>query len=451
MIDFRPGPRTGSRRRGDAESFERPAHRPRGRIRIAGASRAIDLEQLLAAARRKARVVGFAAAVGGLLGLAYAISATPLYTATTDLLIDSQKDKTELSASIAELTFDTGAIDSQVEVLKSEKIALAVIAALNLTHDPEFMGARGTLIGQALAALRSTLDFVGWFVSRERSVAEADESLQRAAIDQLRSGLDVRRIAHTYVLAIDYTSPDQVKSATIANAFGEAYLNDQLDGKFEATRQRRRLAAIAHRRTEAAVDEFRSRGAEVQGRQRNRRHRGRPAGPDVRPAAHPDQRADGAGARRHRARGGALPADRGSDQFRARRRLGSQFARQSGDHRPAREVSRRVEDGSSARRQARPPAPASHQSQERDAGVRTPDLRGIAADRRKLPQRRRGRARQGAVTRSGTIRTGGRECRHQPDVGPVARARARNRTPIAISIRHSCSAIKRRCSSNPSR
>jgi succinoglycan biosynthesis transport protein ExoP len=208
-----------------------------GEYESVGGSRALDLEQLLAAARRQARVVGFAAAVGGLLGLAYAISATPLYTATTDLLIDSQKDKTELSASIAELTFDTGAIDSQVEVLKSEKIALAVIAALSLTHDPEFMGARGTPIGQALAALRSTLDFVGWFVSRERSVAEADENLQRAAIDQLRAGLEVRRIAHTYVLAIDYTSPDRVKSATIANAFGEAYLNDQLDGKFEATRR----------------------------------------------------------------------------------------------------------------------------------------------------------------------------------------------------------------------
>ena len=142
-----------------------------------------------------------------------------------------------MSASIAELTFDTGAIDSQVEVIKSEKIALSVISAINLTHDPEFMGARGTPIGQALAALRSTLDFVGWFVSRERSVAEADESLQRAAIDQLRSGLDVRRVARTYVLAIDYTSPDRVKAAAIANAFGEAYLTDQLDAKFEATRR----------------------------------------------------------------------------------------------------------------------------------------------------------------------------------------------------------------------
>lgn len=202
-----------------------------------GGSRALDLDQLLAATRRQIRIVGFAAAVGGLLGLAYAISATPLYTATTDLLIDGQKDKTALSASIAELTFDTGAIDSQVEVLKSEKIALSVITSLNLTHDPEFMGVRGTPIGQAVTALRSALDFVGWFVSRGRSAAEEDETLQRTAIDRLRSELEVRRIAHTYVLAIEYTSPDRVKSATIANAFGEAYLTDQLDGKFEATRR----------------------------------------------------------------------------------------------------------------------------------------------------------------------------------------------------------------------
>ena len=336
----------GSRRRGDAEPLESPrppaptanTNPPAGRARL-------EFDQLLAAARRQARVVGFAAAVGGLLGLAYAISATPLYTATTDLLIDSQKDKTELSASIAELTFDTGAIDSQVEVLKSEKIALAVIAALNLTHDPEFMGARGTLIGQALAALRSTLDFVGWFVSRERSVAEADESLQRAAIDQLRSELDVRRVAHTYVLAIDYTSPDRVKSATIANAFGEAYLTDQLDAKFEATRRaagwlQSRIAELKQQSIDSdlAVQKFKAdKGIVVTGGDR--------------PGLMSDQqltetqRADGAGARRHRARGGALPADRGPVQFGTRRRLGSRFARQSGHHRPAREISRRVEDG----------------------------------------------------------------------------------------------------------
>ena len=48
-----------------------------------------------------------------------------------------------MSASIAELTFDTGAIDSQVEVLKSEKIALSVISAMNFTRDRGIHGRAG--------------------------------------------------------------------------------------------------------------------------------------------------------------------------------------------------------------------------------------------------------------------------------------------------------------------
>ena len=172
-----------------------------------------------------------------LLGLAYTVTAVPKYTATTNILIDSQKDQNALSASIAELTFDTGAIDSQVEVMKSEKIALAVISTMKLAQDPEFMGARGTLIGQAFGALRVVFDFSGWFLSREKSGAETDADLARAAMSQIKANLDVRRVARTYVLAIDYTSPDRGKAAAIANAFAEAYLTGQLDSKFEATRR----------------------------------------------------------------------------------------------------------------------------------------------------------------------------------------------------------------------
>ena len=199
--------------------------------------RAIDFDHMLAAARRQAPMLIVAAILGLLLGLAYIVTALPLYTASTDLLIDSQKDKNDVSASIAELTFDTGAIDSQVEVLKSEKISLAVISALKLTSDPEFMGVRGSLIGQALGLLRTTFNFDRWFVTRDKSEDERTFDQQRAAMAQLKNNLDVRRVARTYVLSVDYTSPDASKAAAIANAFAEAYLSDQLDAKFDAARR----------------------------------------------------------------------------------------------------------------------------------------------------------------------------------------------------------------------
>jgi succinoglycan biosynthesis transport protein ExoP len=204
---------------------------------VAASPGPIDLDQLLAAGRRQARVVATGAVVAVILGLAYIVTAVPQYTATSDILIDSQKDKNELSASIAELTFDTSAIDSQVEVLKSEKIALAVIKTLNLTHDPEFMGARGALLGRAVAFFRSIFDGGNWFLSRDKSEAEQDADLHRAAITHLKDNVDVRRVARTYVLAVDYTSPDRARAAAVANAYADAYLNEQLEAKFDATRR----------------------------------------------------------------------------------------------------------------------------------------------------------------------------------------------------------------------
>jgi uncharacterized protein involved in exopolysaccharide biosynthesis len=68
----------------------------------------IDFDLLLAAARRQARVIVVAALAGLLVGFAYIITAVPQYTATTDILIDRQKDKNDLSISIADLPLVPG-------------------------------------------------------------------------------------------------------------------------------------------------------------------------------------------------------------------------------------------------------------------------------------------------------------------------------------------------------
>jgi succinoglycan biosynthesis transport protein ExoP len=197
----------------------------------------IGFDLVLAAARRQLRVLVASALIALFFGLLYIVTAVPRYTATTDIFIDSQKNKNELGATIAELTFDTGAIDSQVEVLKSEKIALAVVSTLHLDSDPEFIGVRGSLIERAWRVLRSAFDFRSWFVSREKANPEKEFELQHSAADRLKANLEVRRISHTYVLALEYTSPNPAKAAAIANAFAEAYLTEQLEAKYDATRR----------------------------------------------------------------------------------------------------------------------------------------------------------------------------------------------------------------------
>lgn len=201
------------------------------------ASAPLELDRLLAASRRQAKIIIGVAFGGLLLAIVYFLAATAEYTATTDLLIDSQKDKSELSANIAELTFDTGAIDSQVEVLKSEKIALAVISSLKLIEDPGFMAGKSSLLGSALKMARTAFDDIGWFLAAEKSDSDRQFSVQRAVIGELKYNLDVRRISRTYVLAVQYTSPDPARAAEIANAFASAYLSEQLDRKTDETRR----------------------------------------------------------------------------------------------------------------------------------------------------------------------------------------------------------------------
>ena len=76
-----------------------------------------------------------------------------------------------------------------------------------------------------------------WFAAREKSDAEKELERQQEVLRELKGNLSVRRVLRTYVLAIEYTSPDPSQAALIANAFAEAYLTDQLDAKYDATRR----------------------------------------------------------------------------------------------------------------------------------------------------------------------------------------------------------------------
>jgi polysaccharide biosynthesis transport protein len=192
-----------------------------------GTDPGLDFSKLLRAARRQLWVILLFCCLGLMSGVVYLWHAVPRYTATAVVVIDSTKDKSELAASIADLTYDSGAIDSQLEVLKSEGVARAVVS--NLKLDQNFAP-----VSQASGIFR--------WLSAEKSSSptrssEDRQAQDRALISQLQSNLDVRRVGRSYVINIDYTSPDPVEAARISNAFAEAYIGDQLEGHFDSMRR----------------------------------------------------------------------------------------------------------------------------------------------------------------------------------------------------------------------
>ncbi len=196
-----------------------------------------DLEKLIAMARRQWRVVAVSVVATLIVAFGYILTAVPLYTANTSVLIDRSKSSIvdQLSA-MGGVDADEASILSQVELLRSDTIAGAVVTKLKLAEDPGFMASGGSPVPSITGVIGSLFNFTGWFAP-DVETAEDIERKKNAAISRLLSGLEVSRVGRTFVLEISYTSPSAGEAARIARAVADAYLVDKLESKYDATRR----------------------------------------------------------------------------------------------------------------------------------------------------------------------------------------------------------------------
>src|SRR5262249_53307692 len=61
--------------------------------------------------------------------------------------------------------------------------------------------------------------------------------LFRRAMGAFKSRLTVARVAQSYIIQIDFRSYNAERAAQIANAIADAFIVDQLEAKYKATRQ----------------------------------------------------------------------------------------------------------------------------------------------------------------------------------------------------------------------
>ncbi|WP_445216155.1 polysaccharide biosynthesis tyrosine autokinase [Bradyrhizobium sp. Pa8] len=163
------------------------------------------------------------------LGLVYVATAPPRFTAQTTLIIDTRKVQLFQQQSIlGDIPIDSASVESQIEILKSEKVALSVIKTLHLIEDPEFSGSRSGLFSSAFGLVSAVLG------SRDTA---SDFELTRSAIRTFQSQLNIKRIGLSYVIEISFKSLSRNRASEIANAVAEAYIVDQLEAKDQATRR----------------------------------------------------------------------------------------------------------------------------------------------------------------------------------------------------------------------
>src|SRR5215471_7429204 len=146
----------------------------------------------------------------------------PKFVATATMFIDNRKYQMfEHQTMVGDTSIDSYAMESQIEILKSENIALTVIRKLRLADDAEFGNPQPGLLRTLLGPSQMASDF----------------ARERRALKVFASQLTAKRIGPTYVIEISFKSSDPERAAAIANAVTDAYINDQLEGKYEATRR----------------------------------------------------------------------------------------------------------------------------------------------------------------------------------------------------------------------
>jgi polysaccharide biosynthesis transport protein len=181
--------------------------------------------------RRQYPAIVVTTVIAIVLGLIYILTAAPSYTATTSIIIDTHKLQLFGQQSIFnDMPVDTSAVESQVEILKSENIALAVIKKTNLANDPEFVGGGG-FVGSIIEAI------TGLLPSSESDEPTSEFAARRQAVAAFEKRLIVKRVGLTYVILIKFQARDPDRAAEIANEIANAYIDDQLEAKYNSARR----------------------------------------------------------------------------------------------------------------------------------------------------------------------------------------------------------------------
>ncbi|TCU06818.1 tyrosine-protein kinase domain-containing protein [Rhizobium sullae] len=194
------------------------------RIGIEPAPLPFQLE--LSIARKRWKIILLCILIAGLAGSVFAVGSPDKYRALVQFAVDNRTMQLRQSDAIYSDSSVTDAIvESQVEILKSEPIALAVIQNLNLTRDTEFVPA-GRPLRDQLA------EFTGWsFLSSQVGL-----DITRTALHNFKQAFTAHRIGMSNIVEVRFESTDAIKSARIANTIAKVYLRWQSEGRAAAAK-----------------------------------------------------------------------------------------------------------------------------------------------------------------------------------------------------------------------
>ncbi|WP_168201419.1 AAA family ATPase [Qingshengfaniella alkalisoli] len=214
------------------------AHDASGRSSL---NEAKTLGDLLAALRRQAVPLVLCTGLGLGLGLLKHATTPEQYYAATTILVDVRAgdNSEDITASMPYIRNDTSLLN-EMQVLRSLTLAEQVVRELNLHENPAFTRPPTSLARNLLESAKSMVrGMIGNgsdpVTQPEGSQQEREDAAIQGAAVKLQRTIGIQRIGQSFTIDVSYVGFDPELTSQIVNAYGEAYLEDNLVANLEST------------------------------------------------------------------------------------------------------------------------------------------------------------------------------------------------------------------------
>ena len=219
------------------------------------------------------RVIAACAIIAGAVAVVAVSRLTPTYTANTQVLVGIPDARlSNIQSVVSNVDANTVAVQSEVHVVRSRRVASRVVDWLRLDNEPEFNAALRPKSGwptlgsirRAAARLIKGPEDAAPPTDAERR--KAHERQRQRVINALLGRLEVAQVGRSRVLDVRVTSRNPERAAEVANAVSTVYIEDQLRRKSEMTELaegwlKRQIGELRQQvvSTEQKVEEYRRR------------------------------------------------------------------------------------------------------------------------------------------------------------------------------------------------
>lgn len=181
---------------------------------------------------RRQYLVAIVTAALGLVGAVIYLLITPAtYSAQAQIILANPPQLAAQQSLTAAPPFDVSQIETQLQIIKSRPIAIAVINQLKLEDDRDLRASRPSFFSELWHRILT------WVSPQpnDPQVAAADQPPEDV-IKEFLERLSTSRVDFSNVIEVSFTSSRPERAAEIANAVAKAYIADQFNSRLDANR-----------------------------------------------------------------------------------------------------------------------------------------------------------------------------------------------------------------------